>query len=223
MKYVIITLLSLFVNGYAYSQCIGTIGEDINEVNVGDQVWMSENLRLTSFRNGDPIPQVTSIEQWIEYSNLGKPAWCYYGNEKKWEVFGILYNGHAIKDPRGLAPKGWHIPTISEWYQLIDKCLGGRPTGGKHIKLDAGWKGYPGMKGDFTGKNTSKMSALPGGMRTCNGEFYALYFSGYWWSSSLSDSQGWEQCSIIKCNWEDEIFSEVSNLCAGYSVRCIKD
>ena len=30
-----------------------------------------------------------------------------------------MYNWYALSDPRGLAPKGYHLPTYSEWLELL--------------------------------------------------------------------------------------------------------
>lgn len=99
-------------------------------VTIGNQVWMSKNLDVSTFSNGDPIPQAQSIAEWKKASNQKRPAWCYYQVEKysetkyfgepdKTKKYGKLYNWYAVSDTRGLAPKGWHIPTLSEWRELL--------------------------------------------------------------------------------------------------------
>ena len=35
-----------------------------NEVKIGKQVWMAENLNVATFRNGDPIPEAKTEEEW---------------------------------------------------------------------------------------------------------------------------------------------------------------
>jgi uncharacterized protein (TIGR02145 family) len=93
-------------------------------VTIGSQVWMTKNLDVATFRNGDPIPEAKSNEEWEKAIDEKKPAWCYYNNDiKKGELYGKLYNWYAVNDPRGLAPLGWHIPTINEWTNLNDYLL----------------------------------------------------------------------------------------------------
>lgn len=88
-------------------------------VKIGAQTWMAENLNVSTFRNGDPIPEVKTNEEWEKAGKEGKPAWCYYDNDPvNSSKYGKLYNWFAVNDPRGLAPEGWHIPRVDEWNTL---------------------------------------------------------------------------------------------------------
>lgn len=155
--------------------------EQLAEIQIGDQIWMNENLNVVTFRNGDSIPEAKTAEEWINAGKEGQPAWCYYENnptnEKK---YGKLYNWYAISDPRGLPPKEWHIPTDEEWVQLAD-YLGGEEVAGTKMKSISGW--YENKKAT----NESGFNGLPGGARGDNGEFADLEKSGHWWSFSESD------------------------------------
>lgn len=83
--------------------------------------WSGKNLSVTTYRNGDPIPEVTDPVAW---STLTTGAWCYVDNDPATEpIYGRLYNFYAVQDPRGLAPVGWHIPTLIEWERLRN-CAG---------------------------------------------------------------------------------------------------
>ena len=85
------------------------------EVKIGDQIWMAENLNVTKFRNGDLIPEATSIEEWVNAGENKEPAFCYVNNDPNTVgQYGVLYNWYAVNDPRGLAPEGWHIPSHIE-------------------------------------------------------------------------------------------------------------
>src|SRR4030095_15485991 len=87
-----------------------------------DQDWMVKNLDVTTYRNGDIIPEVTDPTVWAA---LTTGAWCYYeNNSTNGTTYGKLYNWYAVNDPRGLAPTGWHVPTDAEWTTL-STCLGG--------------------------------------------------------------------------------------------------
>jgi uncharacterized protein (TIGR02145 family) len=80
-------------------------------VEIGANIWMSNNLQVVSFRNGDAIPMANSAEEW-QYAAIKKlPMACYYGFDSKNSEFGLVYNWYAINDNRGLAPKGWEIPS----------------------------------------------------------------------------------------------------------------
>jgi len=83
---------------------------------IGGQTWMAANLKVTHFRNGDPIPKLASHSEWT--SSTG-PGYCNYNaSNAEWDEYGVLYNSRAVSDARGLAPEGWHVPTDDEWKQL---------------------------------------------------------------------------------------------------------
>jgi uncharacterized protein (TIGR02145 family) len=91
-------------------------------INIAGQLWMTKNLDVDHYRNGDLIPQVQNMEQWCA---LKTGAWCYYNNDPANEkAYGKLYNWYAINDPRGLAPEGFHIPDYYEGVRLVE-YLGG--------------------------------------------------------------------------------------------------
>ena len=148
-------------------------------VTIGTQVWTSKNLDVSTFRNGDVIPQVQDQNAW---ENLTTGAWCYYDNDaSNGTKYGKLYNWYAVNDPRGLAPNGYHIPTAAEWTQLSD-YLGGESEAGTKMKSTSGWVE------NGNGTNSSGFSGLPGGSRYNRGAFLNIDSSGYWWSSKEGDA-----------------------------------
>ena len=94
-------------------------GHPFPETRIGNQTWMAANLDIATFRNGDPIPEAKSKEEWIAACKAKQPAWCYYNNDPaNGKKYGRMYNWYAVNDSRGLAPAGWHIPTLQEWIQF---------------------------------------------------------------------------------------------------------
>ena len=90
-----------------------------NEVAIGSQVWMSKNLDIDKFRNGDSIPQITSWDERRLMDERKQPFWCYYGFKKSDEEgLGKYYNYYALSDLRGISPFGWHVATLDEWMTL---------------------------------------------------------------------------------------------------------
>ncbi len=81
------------------------------------QIWMAKNLDVSTYRNGDTIPEITDYTDWI---NTTTGAWCWYNNDTVNAAFGKLYNWYAVNDPRGLAPQGWHIANEQDWQVLQD-------------------------------------------------------------------------------------------------------
>lgn len=91
------------------------------EAKIGNQIWMAENLKVTKFRNGDPIPEAKSIEEWVNAGKNNNPAFCYVNNDPSTaQKYGILYNWFAVNDSRGLAPAGWKVPSNEDIYELRD-------------------------------------------------------------------------------------------------------
>ena len=91
---------------------LSEIKPQYKSVRIGDQEWMTRNLDVDRFRNGDLISNIESDKEWEEAGENGQPAWCYYDNDPEYgKKYGKLYNWYAVNDPRVLAPQGWHIAT----------------------------------------------------------------------------------------------------------------
>ena len=117
-----------------------TNNTNIKTVTIGTQVWMTTNLNVDKFRNGDPIPEAKTNEEWERAGENHQPAWCYYENKAaNGTKYGKLYNWYAVNDPRGLAPEGFHVPSDEEWTTL-EEYLG--DDAGKKMKSKSGWDNY---------------------------------------------------------------------------------
>jgi len=198
------------------------------EVKIGNQVWMAENLNVAIFRNGEPIPQVESQEEWIQAGKNKQPAWCYFGNNITNEpTYGKLYNWYAVNDIRGLAPIGWHVPSDAEWIKLNDYLIKQEtpPEVGKELRSRDKWPCESNNKSGFTG--------LPGGYRDFDGSFnnfsglpYIGDF-GMWWSSTNCDYKINTQAfghGLDCTGLGDENLLRYGCLFEmGLSIRCLKD
>ena len=183
----------------------------------GPQEWFAENLNVDHFRNGDPIPQVKTDSAWILAGKAGKPVWCYYANDTaNGRKYGKLYNYFALTDPRGLAPKGWHSPTLSDWATLVQN-LRGVDVAGIKLKSPTGWKQTP------PGSNISGFTALPGGFRTEKGKFQEVDKKGQWWTTQGDVGSGEEIWSMGLNSFTIEVGYYRVNKGTGLSVRCVKD
>lgn len=189
------------------------IKDNYKKVKIGSQTWMTLNLNVSKFRNGESIPQAESADEWIRAAKNKKPVWCYYENDKKnGSKFGRLYNYYALTDPRGLAPEGWRIPNELDWKKLEVK-LGKNP--GEKMKSVSDWFE------EGNGTNESNFSGLPGGYRSNNGNFYFKGQNGYWWVVSNQKSKKVVCCNLnFKYNFLIRLASDRGT---GFSVRCIKD
>ena len=211
---------------YTGDPCIGnpTItdidGNVYNTVQIGNQCWMKENLKTTTYRNGTAIPNVTDNNTWM---NLTTGAYAWYDNDISWkDSYGALYNWYAVVDSNGLCPAGWHTPTDSEWIILTDYLGGESIAGGKmkstRTEPDAHPKWYCPNVG---ATNEFGFSGLPGGDRYGNGAFFNLGRSGYFWSSSEYTSYwAWYRflhyygSNVLRLDYYKHY---------GFSVRCLRD
>jgi len=193
---------------------------DNNDVDICGKIWMGCNLDVDTYRNGDPIPEVTDPTKWV---NLTTGAWCYFNNDPaNGEIYGKLYNWYAVNDPRGLAPDGWHIPTDKEWAELGD-CLGGSSVAGGKLKTTGSIEGGDGLwYAPNTGAtNEIGFSALPGGWRNYYGTFVTVGSIGQWWSATMYDAN-YAWLRSLTCSRTDIIREYLSKV-YGFSVRCVRD
>lgn len=145
------------------------------EFSVANDIWMAENLNSDHFRNGDLILEARSDQEWKEALDNSQPAWCYYDNDlTTGKKYGKLYNWWAIKDPRGLAPAGFHIPSQIEWLNLLN--YKGENAINNTTLFQEQTGGTRGSVTLFAGKT--------GGLRGENGDYFGINSFGSWWSSS---------------------------------------
>jgi uncharacterized protein (TIGR02145 family) len=192
---------------------VGYAGVAYSTVQIGDQCWFAENLRTTTYLNGEAIPQNLSNGDWSITFEEGAMAFYTETTSVNGPAYGGLYSWLVVDDDRGLCPSGWHVPTDVEWTVMID-LLGGVSVAGGQMKATYGWY-YGG-----NGANSSGFSGLPGGHRDCVGNFFYAGGGGNWWSSS---SIGYD------AHYRSLDF-EYENVGRGYyckrgglSVRCVRD
>jgi len=176
---------------------------------------MTNNLDVSTFRNGDAIPEAKTDAEFKRAGDNKQPAWCYYDNyAPNGTKYGKLYNWYAVNDARGLAPVGYHIPSDAEW-TILTTNLGGISVAGNKMKSTSGWDE------DGNGTNSSGFSGLPGGYRDLDGAFNSMGGSVYWWSSTEYDSyNAWKRDLNNYGAYVDRSSSRKTN---GYSVRCLRD
>jgi len=203
---------------------LSEIKPQYESVTIRNQEWMTRNLDVARFRNGDLIPHIESNEKWKKAGENGQPAWCYYNNYlETGKKYGKLYNWYAVNDPRGLAPEGWHVPTFEEWNILVEFL--GEDIAGHRLKSVDGWYSkdylYEILKiENANGDNSSGFNALPGGFRFYYGFDY-IGNSALFWSATESDHN-----YVFTRAMEDysgPVLSDENDKSLGASVRCIKD
>ena len=209
-------------------------GNIYQTIQIGDQIWMKENLKVTHYNNGDEIETLTP-----DTVNLGsyiqpKFQWVYKSNDSLGEIYGRLYTWYVVMDKRKLCPDGWHVPTDEEFCVMENflepgcdpECNiedhGKAGLRGKNIGnflKEAGHKNW-----DFpeTGANNSSgFTGLPAGIRYENGEFLLIREYGYFWTTTEFNSKK-ARTRRLYYDTPDVARSHYFKKDA-LSVRCIKD
>ncbi len=189
-------------------------GNVYSTVQIGEQIWMAENLKSARYNDGTQIPLVTDNTGW---GNLTSPAYCWYNNDEATykNTYGALYNWYAINTNK-LCPSGWHVPTDVEWSKMTE-YLGEDVAGGK-LKETGTTHWYSPNTG---ATNETGFNALPGGDRADNGIFDNLGYYGNWWSASqINTNNAWYRNMHFNTSY---VYRADASLKYGFSVRCIRD
>ena len=197
------------------NMCGGAAG--VGTVTICSQIWMTKNLDVSNYRNGDPIPNVTDPTAWAA---LTTGAWCWYNNDSASyaATYGKLYNWYAYFDPRGLAPLGWHVAADAEWSTLLN-CVGGTFVAGGPLK-EAGTAHWESPNTGAT--NSSGFTALPGSYRLGNGS-WAPSVPGqkaeFWGSAAAIGTAHVYEMTFLSA---DVSKTNIIDQC-GFSIRCVRD
>tara|TARA_B110000037_G_scaffold114049_1_gene131156 strand:+ start:1333 stop:1935 length:603 start_codon:yes stop_codon:yes gene_type:complete len=181
----------------------------------GSQTWALKNLKKSCFNNGDSIPFISDSEEWKNAGIQKKPAFCFYdGKIENGNVYGYLYNYYAISDPRGLAPKGWIVPSKNDWEILINR-LGGIEIAGAKFKSNKLWAA------PRTPKSNHNFESSPGGFRDGNGNFGNIKIGcPYWTSTELVSNKVWSV--HIVHDLPNVLITTNGEVGGGGYIRCIK-
>ena len=210
-----ITILLLLVDcSFSQEEIVKDYDGNIyHTVEIGNQVWMTENLMVVHYNDGSPIPFIMDDNIW---STIKNGAYCIPGDnsDKYKETYGVLYNYYVIADNRGICPDGWRIPTKEDWLEL-EKFLGGKDIAGAKLKSDSDdvWK-----SGDIT--ETCGFDALPAGGRGRVRGIGEIGNYATWWTSTIKDEN-------FTWHWgvhpdRKSTRSNPGNNNSGFSIRLIK-
>ena len=213
-------------------------GQTYNTVTIGTYTWMAENLNYAytgvPYNYGDYTSDSTS--------------WCYGDAPANCAKYGRLYTWAAAMDSlgtwstngkgcgfgstcnvasagsatlvRGICPKGWHLPSRTEWEALIVAVDGSiteytsSNTAGSKLKSVTGWSD------SGNGTDAFEFSALPAGFRDYDGYFLYDGKNAYFWSSTEDDSNNAYRMALYR---SDDGDLDDSHKRHGFSVRCLMD
>ena len=189
-------------------------GNVYQTVSIGTQCWMKENLKVSKYRNGDPIPTNLTDAAW---SAATTGAYAIYNNDAANNTtYGKLYNWYAVADSRNLCPTGWHVPSDGEWTTL-ENYLGGSSVAGGKLKSTSTLWNAP----NSNATNESGFSGLPGGYRYYNGSYYDIGDYGGWWSATeYSSPNAWGRYLFYNLGYSARNYYDKQG---GFSVRCLRD
>ncbi len=211
-------------------------GNSYDAVQIGNQVWMAENLRTTKYADGTTIPMGSTYSLTDPYR--------YAPNNETSNVasYGYLYNWPAVmhgasgseanpSGVQGICPTGWHVPSDAEWTELTNymktqpayMASGNADHLAKALAATWGWNGSsetdaPGN--DPTTNNATGFSALPAGGYD-NGGYGYFGYGAYFWSATEGNGDGaygrylyYDYAGVSRYN--DDKYN-------GFSVRCVRD
>lgn len=222
--FILISAASLTLLSCASRSSEGTVkdidGNSYRTIKIGKQVWMAENLKVTTFNDGEPIPVVTDGSEWY---NLKTAAYCWYNNDSVTfsDPYGALYNYHVINTGK-LCPAGWRIPTQQDFQTLISKLDPDADFVSHEASTIAGGM----LKATETthwsepnkeATNKSGFSALPGGCRSWSGNYSMLKTIGYYGTTPDNSS-----LALRSATGSAFMRSEISGY-VGVSIRCVRE
>ena len=182
-------------------------------VAIGEHCWFQENLRTSTFRNGDTIP-FAEEETPFWYSQSQPRRGVYQDNDTLGTIAGNLYNYSAVVDSRELCPAGWHVPISTDFLNLVDS-LGSSSLQFRAVGLASEGTGYWDV--DLEGTDETGMSIQPFGARTYIGEDNGWGTTTSLWCASTGLPQSGE-------GWNFSFTNLSSNLVLrsrGRYVRCV--
>lgn len=192
-------------------------GNTYRTVKIGNQWWMAENMKVTHYRTGAAIPNVTDNGAW---NGLSTGAYCEHDNNTaEVTVYGRLYNWFAATDDRNIAPTGWHVPTDAEWQTLVDYLGGYEVAGGKMKDTGTVYWNSP----NTNATNESGFTGLPGGGRGGEGAYFHNGAGAGFWTATghlYFEDSAWNR--LLTYN-HPEVIHDYSGKRSGSSVRCVKD
>lgn len=196
-------------------------------VKIGNQTWMTEDLSITKYNNGDNIPEALNENQWNQYGKSRKGCFARLNNGT------LLYNGYALKDSRGLVPDGFKIPSNDDFKILADFLGGGDSQSGIATLAMATypifveeWVGDEVTGGlepvEIASNGKSNFNAKMGGFIYDNGTNFQSDWNNcnFWWTSTPFEDKLYA-FDIGQCS-QDLGLNMYYPLAFGFAVRCIR-
>lgn len=174
-------------------------------VKLNDQFWMADNLKSAK---GTVAGTATAWKN----SAMNGSCCCWYSYNSSQELYqktGMLYSKASMKS--NPCPSGWHVPTLTEWNDMVSS-LGGNKVAGKKLKSNdqTFWADVK------TADNSASFNGVGSGCIDGNGNcgFFRTY--AYFWTQEANKI-------ILLEAGSGEVKTENAMPGFGYSIRCVKD
>jgi uncharacterized protein (TIGR02145 family) len=203
---------------------------NLSEVEIGNQIWMTQNLDVKTFQNGENIPFYHNIQDFLKAGRHQEPACCYYENNPQ---KGMLYNWFALNDERGIAPESFKVPTKNDWEELI-KCCCGKNTAAIHLKSSSNWiepqnapKPTQIVESEIgNGLDSFGFNALPMGSLVKTklfAEFFGYGSDANFWTSDTDSFYSGKGFGVYLYYFSPRIIIIPIAKRTGISIRCVKE
>jgi len=196
-------------------------------IKIGEQYWMAENLKTTHYADGTPLVDGTGVGS-TEDDFTTKYYFAYNDDENNVGIYGRLYtwaaamNGAASSNTnpsgvQGVCPDNWHVPSKSEWEELVNYLGGTEIAGGKLKSTGYDFWNYP----NTAASNESGFNALPGGRRGLQNDSYINSISNFWSSYQTS----YHTANGVELLFDNASFKSIDSFGkeVGMSIRCVRD
>ena len=203
-------------------------GNVYNTVTIGDQIWMVENLKTTSYKDGTPITMYSFAIHGNDWLNFNSPEAFYQwastddlndviDEELPFDYYGAMYNHLAI-ETGNLAPEGWRIPTQQDFIELENFISNDGNAGeeGTALKSETGWIDFSG-----NGTDTYGFNALPNGYVNALGGPTASEAISTWVTTNVNTTN--QTRKMVSLFDEGTISYFDNGIAIGAAIRCIKE
>jgi uncharacterized protein (TIGR02145 family) len=210
---------AIYDDGSCTYSCIDIEGNIYETVDIGEQEWMAENLKVTLFQNGDEIPLAFyQINENQSFDN---------------NIYGNLYEWHAVNDGRNICPEDWHVPSDEEFIEMeiylgmdpgeafLNGVMRGTDEGGR-LKATGTIEAGNGLwhEPNYGATNETGFSGIPAGYHSSS-QVLDHGYGAYFWMSNEYDSYSGITRHLDKHS--SGIGRNIRSKNAGQSIRCIRD
>lgn len=116
----------IFITTQLFGQLKDFDGNIYKYINIGNQAWMGENLKVKHFNNGDLIPEAKTDEEWKAAFEKKTPAFRKFKITNDCncaEKCGLEYNYYCLIDPRRILPRGFVYPSKIDFILLANELI----------------------------------------------------------------------------------------------------